>query len=1093
MFRFLSLLVCCLLATLPVRAQIQWADEDGEAQTDIAFDLRSATAGQTQLRFAAHDDQNFFALDCTPTTIALRRVIAGQSTLLTSANHQWKAQQRVVMQRRSWLLRVIVDQRVVLTAYDDSLADGRIGTQNSGGWQAGEMRVQPVETIDFADDFTRENGQNGEWTGSEAWRISASSDGISARNAQMSANPFGLEIATPHAQSWTRAGRWFWDNYQAEVSVRPEGTRGEMSLCVYVQDERNYLAFRWNSNPKNARRLVRVVEGQETVLATSDGAWYPNQWYRLAVRTAPDATEVFLDGERLFTTRDHWFAQGGIALSANRFSRIAFDDVRVRSHEIYRAAFDDNQTIAPASGWNSRGGSWQSKDDTIVSRAQSGAIGSRYLLSGRDDWRDYAISAQGKVGARGALGVIIGFRDEKNYTLLRWAGAQSALPFRGRRQILRYQNGKAIIERDEALGDLSANAGWAAVRVQRQDGALKIYANEQLIAQIAESENAGGRCGLWAQGADAAFFREVKIDFPMPVEAPQRPPEKMEGDALMVGWASPTGEWPTRQKDGRTELWNTGEFFGPTQFELDWQPKVHGKGTIELALGARDEFASGLIVQLKADATNLHATLLRDGQTLAQGAIALQDEPLKLRVTLENHALAVTASAQTLLLWNGELPKGTHLAARADVPLNAESLRATSAGRDDYTFSSAPVDWYSPSGNWSVLSRWPCYSDWSFFGGAGLNPVLWNKRVYGGDTIVEIYAHNQMDLPKELGYSHAGDLNLTLCGDGISPAAGYAFVLAGWDNTRSRLLKNGKILAENEGENGRFPRAINANLEYHKRWFYLRASARRATRDGVNGVQLQLSVDNELVLNAFDPDPLPSFDSGRVGIWTLDGTMMIARAKIESQKSGGKYLPPALSAFANTLRVSNADRPEDDGTLTPQPLHWNDENGALITRTPPTSGENGATWHLINPTPGGAFGAQWRDAQTGSWTVNENARLTGEIAIPDGSKIDFYVVIDGELFLLETAGAQTPDAAAPSLGRMSLTPTNQKTAEGTRWMKLEFALGAALKKRFPQAHSWRIEALQSGALHGARYRWSGFDGNALGAAFAVRGLRWNTK
>ena len=132
----------------------------------------------------------------------------------------------------------------------------------------------------------------------------------------------------------------------------------------------------------------------------------------------------------------------------------------------------------------------------------------------------------------------------------------------------------------------------------------------------------------------------------------------------------------------------------------------------------------------------------------------------------------------------------TKLAARSSgFRLSARDLKAVSENRDDYTFNDAPVDWYAPQGEWSVISRWPCYADWSFFGGSGLSPVLWSKREYSGDTVVEYYAHNQMDLPKEPGYSAPGNLNVTLFGDGKNPTSGYSFVIAGWDNTSTRLVQ----------------------------------------------------------------------------------------------------------------------------------------------------------------------------------------------------------------------------------------------------------------------------------------------------------------
>jgi hypothetical protein len=256
--------------------------------------------------------------------------------------------------------------------------------------------------------------------------------------------------------------------------------------------------------------------------------------------------------------------------------------------------------------------------------------------------------------------------------------------------------------------------------------------------------------------------------------------------------------------------------------------------------------------------------------------------------------------------------------------VDAKDVHLWGAQRDDYTFTEAPTDWYAPQGEWTVFSRWPCYSDWSFFGGKGLNPVLWTKRTYSGDTVVEMYAHDQMDLAAHPGYSRPGDLNVTLAGDGKNPSSGYSFVVAGWDNKRTRILKGTQVVADNETDAARFINATNGNMEFHRHWFYIRAEAKAAREGGKDGVRLRLYMDEKLLCEYFDAQPLPALQSGgRVAIWTLDNGIMVARAKIESASFGNRVLPAGLlDAMPRATKAATTPRP------TPSPTPACDAGGS---------------------------------------------------------------------------------------------------------------------------------------------------------------------
>ncbi|HEX8234352.1 MAG TPA: hypothetical protein VF600_00185 [Abditibacteriaceae bacterium] len=1095
-------------------ATYQFLEDDAEPQFNLQFGIKPAASGNLSVVFDYRDAKNFYALDLNSSTIALRAVRNGTSQRLAQASARVTADSQVVVKRRRWVMEVVIGQRVVLTAYDAALDSGKIGALGSGGWAWQDARMQPVEDIYWTDDFTRLPGENGEWKpGSGRWTLTSSSEesaaaGHSKRTVseriEMSANPFAYRVAGAQGVSWAQAGRWFWDNYEASVSVKPLA-RGVIGLAVYAQDAKNYIAFQWSAQEgAGARQLVRVVDGKSTTLASAPGAFLPRQWYRMTVRTSPGFLETFIDGASVFKMRNDWFGQGGIGLVTRDIRLVDFDDAKVTSYDYFRQDFSASPgsaslgSAALGSAWRSQGGRWNATNGVLNSAPSAGENGkTRFLLTGRSDWDGYQVSALARAGAGGACGLVVGYRDDKNYTVFRWAGVSSTLPFKGRQQLMRYQGGKARIVSDEPLSLRADKDGYVPISMRMARGGVVVLVDDALVAQTADESITAGQPALWAQGVATTTFRDVVMAFPPEPQAPKVAP-KMADDPLMVGWASRSGEWPPMSADDGVEYWNTGDFFGNATIEYGWRRAAYQGGKLELALRTeREKFNGGYVVRYEdlRDNGTLRVTLLRGATTLKQAefdwnriAGADSTKPVLLRVELEGRGILFSIAGKPTMTYvipgtESVTATGTNFAARASgFRLSARDLRATSEHRDDYTFTEAPTDWYSPQGEWSVISRWPCYADWSFFGGAGLNPVLWTKRTYSGDTVVEYYAHNQMDLPKEPGYSTPGNLNVTIGGDGRNPSSGYSFVVAGWDNTRSRLYKGTQMLAENSSDVARFVKPINHNPTFHNRWYYIRAEVRQARRNGQNGVQLKLTVDDTLICDYFDAEPLPSIQNGgRVAMWTLDSVLMIARAKIESAGMGLRSLPQGL------LDAAVPEKPltpigVGDGVLVPRPVVTGELASAVVTEA--AQGDSEPVFTVRNPAAGGLFAVDLQKGGTASLRATPATRIDMDVTIPVESQVDLYATVNGVRHVISLGKNKRLDARVRVLGEATVTP-----AAPDGWQHVSFELGAALKRLYPNAGEWKIEDLQIGALHGDDYRWVGFGGNPLGASYKLRGAR----
>ena len=1052
----LAFSLCALTAfASQIHAAPQFLDDEAESSTNVAWEMPRPTAAQTLL-FDYQDAQNFYALDLTPDSAIFSRTVAGSKKILNRAPVKWNARNQIVLQRRPWLMQLVVDDKIALRGFDASFDAGKIGAAPAA-W--GDLRVQPLEAVRFDDDFTRADKKGDNlWKTTGKWELSASSEHISDRNANMSSNPFAFQVTSPGAESFATTGRWFWDSYDARVAVRPGGA-GQVGVAAYVKDAKNYLTFRWSSEEGDgARQLVRVTDGKATVLAQGKGAFLPKQWYKIGIRTSPGYVEAIIDGVPVLRADNEALGQGGVGLWAKNMDAAEFDDVEVRSYDFLRTSFSDN------GAWERATGDWKLADG--VATGQDNGL----LVTGARDWDGYRAHISAQVKPNATFGYAVGVRDAKNYTAFQISPDKKA-------RIVRVVNG-AKTTLFEGNADLSAQTdgdGFARFQIDARNGGLRVQAGDQLIAQASAPNLTSGRFGLITQSANPVEFKDAVIYFPPP-PAPPTVATRMEDDAYMVGWASASGQWPPTPGASGLEFWNTGEFFGDETLDFPW--KSTWRGNFEVALRAnRGDFGSGYLLRAEsdADAKKLNWTLTRGGKELAKAAMPFANLPDidapeggTIHLQLTGKGLMLLAGQTPVLSYlDPSPPTGTALGVRSSgFRVRAEKLLATTANRDDYTFTEAPVDFYAPSGRWNVFSRWPCYGDWSFFGGTGRNPTLWSKRTYGGDVVAEFYAHPQMDLPKEPGYSHPGDLNISLCGDGKNPASGYSFVLAGDNNTATKILRGDQVVAERKDDKGTFQNTINHNMAWHRTWFYIRASARAATQNGKNGVLVTLSLNDEKLLDYFDANPLPLYQNGgRVAFWTLDSTMMIARAKIEAEKMGTRALPSGLMEAAY-VDLDNAPK---TGELAPVAVVETDAKTAIVE-----PGKD--NWTITNPVAGGIFSV---DLNRAPLTATPDSKFSMNAAIPAAVKVDLYAMIDGQWHTITINGDQKPDPMAPTLGAM-------KNAGNA----YSFDIGAALAKEFPGEKSWKIETLRLGAMQGNPYRWVGFDGNDMDSSYRISNLSW---
>jgi hypothetical protein len=195
----------------------------------------------------------------------------------------------------------------------------------------------------------------------------------------------------------------------------------------------------------------------------------------------------------------------------------------------------------------------------------------------------------------------------------------------------------------------------------------------------------------------------------------------------------------------------------------------------------------------------------------------------------------------------------------------------------DYTFATAPTDWWVQSGVWQMTNRWNCSPGWSWFGGRS-NEVaaVWNKRRFAGDISVQYYYAFKMGLSgSPRWHEFPADAAVTICGDGKNLSTGYTFIMGADQNKHTLLLRNGKIVAESTDKAALLPVLADGQPgtnELHRRWWYVRMNR--------IGSRVECWLDNALIFSYDDPQPL---DRRQLALWTYNNGIMLSRVQIYYQ------------------------------------------------------------------------------------------------------------------------------------------------------------------------------------------------------------------
>ena len=850
--------------------------DEGQGDYDIAFELPPAQGwadnAELQLAFDYRKPEAHHLAHLRRNQAWFEKVTGGGGGRIGTAG-AWPdldAPLKVTIKRRAWEMAILAKGHTVAWAHDEEPYGGRIGFAASGlALAVGDLLVQPIEPVRFSDDFMREphepeawHDEKGEW-----WNVGLAG-GKGNLEPSLSANPFSFRCAAPRSALAT-TGDWFWESYRFGAAVKATEAAGALGLAFYVQDPHNYYLFRFApaGGAGRGEQLVRVVDGQPTVLDSATGGFRKDCWYRLEAAVSCGRVECSVDGAIHLAAHDSSFGQGKIGLWAENMGSAWFDDVSVTPWW----AFSDTLQAPELGSWLQVAGAWAPQAGALTATSTFERPAS--LMMGSSRWHDYEVAVDVTPGEAEGVGLYACAAGPDDWYLLRWAD--------GVWQLLRMQGGQLACL-STAPGNLSHHEP-ERLSLLAARGRLQGSVNGQPIIDTVDFIHPSGRVGLRAEGGHDVRFGELVV---RQVDEPYRPvtvTPQFTQEHTMADWARRSSDW---QLDPQTGLrWFRLPFFDDLSLRVPFTFAPDSAAGLRVVMGAvgpddgsvpgQQSMASGLTVEMTPDpAGGVKVSCRRGEEQVAQAEAPTGAGERVARIDKNGLTTRIWLDDQPVLACRDGTWLGNSAIGLSDrgVRVDLDRVEAYSTNMLEYTFSGAPTDWTPELGLWQVTDRWSCHPGWAWFGGSKhQTPLLWSKHALYGDQVYEFWGALEMDTDlAHGGYTHPSDLNCTICGDGRNLCSGYSFVFAGDNNTCTKILKGNVPVAQTNEVH--FVNPTPHNFDFHRHWFHVKAVKL--------GPELYLSIDDRWVLRWRDPQPL---EGGYLAVWSYNNGILIARARATGQ------------------------------------------------------------------------------------------------------------------------------------------------------------------------------------------------------------------
>ncbi|MEK7271177.1 MAG: hypothetical protein AAB215_09595, partial [Planctomycetota bacterium] len=533
-------------------------------------------------------------------------------------------------------------------------------------------------------------------------------------------------------------------------------------------------------------------------------------------------------------------------------------------------------------------------------------------------------------------------------------------------------------------------------------------------------------------------------------------PDRFRVDSEMQVWSGPRSEWEFSRVRGAGWLERRGVLLGPATLRI---PSVPEGGLFE----ALFERAGREGRTLRIRASRREGRLLLEAVPEGGAAVRAEgDAPPadSLSLSWGDGSVRLAAVGREIAAVKASPPPATRLSVRLSGRFRPEPPSLDAEWAFDEIFARAPADWWTPSGNWEVTSRWACEPELNFFSASGPRLSLAaTKASFGPDVSVRVSLAPRMQVRRYPGYGYPIHAGIGIGVQGLDPGSGYTLFWGGTD-LPTALYRRDRLLASTEelrvpALRGQWRTILD---QIHKAWFTLDVD--------VCGGRIRVLCDGRKILEADDPEPLPA---GRVALWSAGGEMSFARVRVLGRPAEAAVppapplpLPPAAPGARKSLSFDFRNSP---GECAPSA-----EEGAAIRVEP-------AGLVVSNPRPGGAFALSLLGSP---FDAAAAPRLRFRANLPPNLSLALTGECRGLPFAFPLAG-EVPHGQRAVLGDMIV----EEGAGGSRWRRGD--IGGRLRRVFPSG-PLPVDRLEIRAIDPAPAVFAGIAANRLGSSWTLEAL-----
>ncbi len=751
---------------------------------------------------------------------------------------------------------------------------------NSTGAQ---ISFRPLSAVFFADSFMRLTNDDGDWNNiSGTWKI------VSLPNPSRSANAFRLSGEAKDQVASSVLSLPNWDNYRAEVSLRPKSNAGAGGFIFDYVSDRNYKAVLLSTNKDSALRVIHFLDGIETTLSTAEGTLSTDQWYDLELRHAFGRMAVYLGEREVLNFVSPRISSGKFGLIVSPFGLFEFDDLDVRS-----LTPSESASLLPIAANGQNGGASHS------TLAQSAAMWHKF--------GDVNVTLSAFSFASPSMGIAflpikLGDGSIVNGKLSWPQGASGGVFLQGISS-----DGETVVALPSykltTAGDFFGNHNGAkpAVRAGNCDYEIRVekghafvsFSGDSSFSEVVPLRN--GQLVLGIAGDNGFTARDNSIFSTAPGRIMLMKNEIFSHETTMRNWNDDSLHWKRDLNKTETGFFFVNERVFSKKLEatmtLEDSHIALPKYKISVALPQQaDSFVSGFVFSVLKDNAVLSATLSYKGEEIWNLPYESDSVIRSFGIYRSERYILCIINGKVFRSYISPSELGLSMVGYGSSPFSAKSscLEVNSDSTYEYLFNTAPSEWQVGSGIWEVLNRWQCDPRWSWFSGdSPKNPnkpnerlaMLWWRRQLEGDFTFEMYFGFKMDNIRGDKYSYARDVNISLVPDTADLVSGYNFVIGGQIGKRANAgswVQRGseKIPFMDNSDTTISRYAIDASAS-HRFWHHY-----MLTRRG-NRFTLQFTdtKKTQTLFDFTDNDPLPF---NRIGLWTYDCGLMISRVRIQT-------------------------------------------------------------------------------------------------------------------------------------------------------------------------------------------------------------------